>query len=272
MVLPAPANIPAQVLAWLVAAEGLGELHVTLAPVAQWRAPSARNPWPDEAAERLTVLGWRDSAGRLEREVVATLTVLCRPVVEMFGWITHDGATIGVLAAKIGKDAVLAVRTPDGTVGLTSIPAGQLAEWLIAQTPHIPAGPGKPLLVSPADVRSVNRAGRQLTATGVIVRKASPDTRQVKQLLAKPRTGGGELWVAARDSAGRRHAIEQPLRYADINNGRHLITVQGTAHVRLIPAGHTQLITALNQMHRTLGGSANAHTSGRKATGKRERF
>jgi hypothetical protein len=256
VVLPAPATIPARVLAWLVAEEGLGELHVTLAPVAPWRAPSVRNPWPDEAAERLTVLGWRDSAGRLEREVVASLTVLCRPVVEMFGWISHDGATIGVLAAKIGKDAVLAVRTPDGMVGLTSIPAGRLAERLVAQTPYIPAGPGKPLLVSPAEVRSVNRAGRQLTATGAIVRKASADARQVKQLLAKPRTGGGELWVAARDSAGRRHVIKQPLRYADIDNGRHLITMQGAAQVRLIPAGHTQLVTALNEAHRTLAAGA----------------
>jgi hypothetical protein len=256
VVLPAPATIPARVLAWLVAAEGLGELHITLAPAAQWRAPSMRSPWPGQAAERLTQLGWRNSAGRLEREVVASLTVLCRPAVEMFGWITHDRATIGVLAAKIGKDTVLAVRTPDGTIGLSSIPAGRLAERLVAQTPLIPAGPGTPLLVSPAEFRSVNRAGRQLTATGAIVRKASPDARHAKQLLAQPRTGGGELWVAARDDAGRRHVVKQPLRYADIAGGRHLITTNGAAQVRLIPAGRTQLITVLNQAHRNLPAGA----------------
>lgn len=252
MVLPAPATIPARVLAWLVAAEGLGELHVTLAPAAQWRAPIARNPLPDRAAERLTVLGWRDSAGGLEREIRASLTVLCRPVVEMFGWITHNGATIGAVAAKIGKDAVLAVRTPDGTIGLTSIPAGRLAERLVAQTPLIPAGPGTPLIVSPAEVRSVNRAGRQLTATGAIVRKASPHARHTKQLLAQPRTGGGELWVAARDHTGRRHVITQPVRYADISNGRHLITTPSTTHVQLIPAGRVQLVATLNQAYRSL--------------------
>lgn len=256
MVLPAPATVPAQVLAWLVAAEGLGELHVTLVPDPQWRAPSVRNPWQDEAAERLTVLGWRDSSGRLEREVAASLTVLCRPDVEMFGWISHNGTTIGALAARIGKDAVLAVGTPDGMIGLSSIPAGRLAERLVAQTPLIPAGPGKPLVVSPAEVRSVNRAGRQLTATGAIVRKASMEARQVKELLAQPGTGGGELWVAARDGAGHRHVIKQPLRYADIAGGRHLITVHGTAQVQLVPAGRAQLVTALNQAHRTLPAAA----------------
>ncbi|WP_291415579.1 ESX secretion-associated protein EspG [Actinophytocola sp.] len=252
MVLPAPATVPARVLAWLVAAERLGELHLTLAPAAQWQPPSARNPWSDETAERLTVLGWRDSAGKLEREVVASLTVLCRPVVEMFGWMTHAGATIGVLAARIGKDAMLAVRTPDGRIGLSSIPAGRLAERLVAQAPLIPPGPGKPLSVSPADLRSVNRAGRQLTSTGAIVRKAGPDARHTRQLLSQPGTGGGELWVATRDSAGRRHVIERPLRYADIDNGRHQITVSGAAQVRLIPAGCAQLVTALNLAYRTL--------------------
>jgi hypothetical protein len=254
VVLPAPATIPARVLAWLVTNERLGELHIALAPDAQWRAPSARNPWPVAAAERLTVLGWRDSAGMPEREVITSLTVLCRPMVEMYGWITHDGATVGVLAAKIGKDAVLAVRTPDGMIGLTSIPAGRLAERLVAQTPLVPAGPGKPLLVSPADVRSVNRAGRQLTATGAIVRKASPDTRHAKQLLAQPRTGGGELWVAARDSTGRRHVTKQPLCYADLTSGRHLITRHGTVQVQVSPAGRAHLVTALNRAHHTLPG------------------
>lgn len=256
MVLPAPAMVPARVLAWLVATEGLGDLHVTLAPAALWRVPTARNPWPEQAAERLTVLGWRNSVGGLEREVVASLAVLCRPAVGMFGWITHDGNTIGVLAARIGKDAVLAVRTPDGMIGLSSIPAGRLVERLVAQTPHIPAGPGKPLSVSPGDLRSVNRAGRQLTSTGAIVRKASPDARHAKQLLAQRSTGGGELWVAARDSSGRRHVVKQPVRYADIDNGRHLITASGASQVRLIPAGRFQLVAALNQAHRILPAGA----------------
>lgn len=256
MVLPAPATIPAPVLAWLVATEKLGELHLTLAPAAVWRPPTEHDPRPDQAAEQLTALGWRDRTGGLEREVAATLTVLCRPADEMYGWITHEGATIGVLAAKIGKDAVLAVHTPDGTIGLSNIPAGRLAERLVAQTPHIEAAQGKPLTVSPADVRSVNRTGRQLTPTGAVTRRASPEVRQAKQLLAQHRTGGGELWVAARDSTGTRHVSKNPLRYADLGSvdlaGRHLITKHGVSQVRISPAGRNQLVAALIHARRTL--------------------
>lgn len=78
------------------------------------------------------------------------------------------------------------------------------------------------------------------------------DVRRAKQLLARPRTGGGELWVAVRDGAGCRHVIKQPVRYADIDNGRHLIAVQEAGQVRLVPASRSQLVDALNHARRTL--------------------
>ena len=251
MVLPAPATIAARVLAWVLATEGLGEAHLTVAPSALWRPPGGPDPLPGQVAERLTALGWRDRAGDLEREVVATLTVLCRPLVEMYGWITHDGATIGVLAAKIGKDAVLAVRTPDGMVGLSNIPAGRLAERLVAQTPHVVAARGRPFVVSSAEVRAVNRYGRTRTTTGAMVRTASPEARQAKRLLAQDTTGGGELWVAVRDGTGLRQVITQPVRYVDLVGGRRMIAVQGDSRVRLSPADRGQLVAALTEARRT---------------------
>lgn len=244
MVLPAPVTIPARVLAALVAAEHLGELHLTLAPAAVWRPPPWREPPADDY---LAALGWRDRASGLEREVAATLTVLCRPMVELFGWITHRGSTIGVLAGRIGKDAVLAVRTEDGMVGLRTIPTTRLADRLVAQAPPVPAAPVKPFVVSPAEVRSVTWTGRLLSPAGATARRASPETRLAKQLLVQPRTGGGELWAATRTSTGLRRAIEQPVRYADLGGRRWLITTHSATQVSLGPGGPEHLVAALNR-------------------------
>ncbi len=251
MVFPAPAAIPARVLAWLVAQHGLGEPHVTLAPAAVWRPPHDPGTWPDQAAEWLTTLGWRDRSGGLEREVSASLAVLCAPVDEAYGWITHDGVTIAVLAARIGKDAVLAVRTPDDMIGLSGVPVGRLTQRLVAQVPHRPAMPGHPWAVSPAEVRSVNTAGRRLGPAGVTVRRASPEARHARQLLTQPRSGGGELWVACRDSSGLRHVVRQPVRYADLAGGRILLTRHKDV-VRVVPGGRDDLVSALDRARREL--------------------
>ncbi|MFC4853599.1 ESX secretion-associated protein EspG [Actinophytocola glycyrrhizae] len=250
MALFVPATVPARVLAWLVARHGLGEPHIALAPTAVWRPPHEPDPWPDRSADWLTKLGWCDRAGRLEREVSASLAVLCRPVDEAYGWITHVGVTIAVLAARIGKDAVLAVRTPDDMVGLSGIPAGRLTERLVAQLPELPPLPGRPWTVSPAEVRSVNKTGRRLGPAGATVLRASPEARAARQLLTQPRTGGGELWVAHRDRSGLRH-VGQPVRYADLAGGRVLLTRQPRG-VRVVPGAGADLVAALNGAHRGL--------------------
>jgi len=244
VVLPAPVTVPARLLATLVAAEHLGELHLTLAPTAVWRPPTWREPPADDY---LAALGWRDPTNGLEREVAATLAVLCRPAVELFGWITHLGTTIGVLAGRIGKDAVLAVRTQDGMVGLSNIPTTRLADRLVAQAPPVPPAPVKPFLVSPAEVRSVTWSGRLLSPTGVTARRASPETRLAKQLLVQPRTGGAELWAAARTNTGLRHAVEHPVRYADLGGRRWMITTHNPTQVALGPGSPEQLVAALNR-------------------------
>lgn len=242
MALPAPVSVPARVLAELVAAEHLGELHLALAPAAVWKPPASAPP----ADDYLASLGWRDPANGLEREVAASLTVLCRPAVELFGWITHRGSTIGVLAGRIGRTAVLAVRTQDGMVGLSNIPTTRLADRLVAQAPPLPAAPVKPFLVSPAEVRAVTATGRLLSPTGVTARRASPETRLAKRLLVQPRTGGAELWAATRTSTGLRRAIEHPVRYADLGGRRWMITNHSPTQVTVGPGSPERLVAALN--------------------------
>ena len=58
-------------------------------------------------------LGLLDNRGRLDVEVAASLAVLCRAGAEFYGWINEGDKTKGVLAAAIGREAVLAIRDGD---------------------------------------------------------------------------------------------------------------------------------------------------------------
>ncbi|WP_291412906.1 ESX secretion-associated protein EspG [Actinophytocola sp.] len=255
--LQAPAKVPADLLAWLVAEYRLGELHKTLLPEAKWFPEAEHDVLRGQAQELLLVQGWRDRHGDLEREVVASLTVLCRPAEEFYGWIARDGDTIGVLAGRIGKETVLAVRHPDGTVWLNNINSTQMAARLVAQTPDVPAGTAKPFTVSPDEVRSTNRSGRQRTPSGVTVRRASAEARLAQRLAALPVSGYGELSTATRDQWGHRHRAEEPLRYADTTDGRVatvVTTVAGQSQVRVEPASRDSMIRILTRMHRSLPG------------------
>jgi len=249
-VLPAPASIAARTLAALIAAEEIGEPHVVLAPTPVWM--SDRDPLRAETAEAMTTLGWRDRFGRLEREVAATLTVLCRPTTEFYGWITRDGQTVGVLAATIGKEAVLAVRQPDSTIRLSNVHSERLAEQLVAQTPDIAPGRAKPLTFSPAELRATNRTGRVRTAAGVGLRPASPEVRRAKALIALPTTGAGELYTAKRDHTGRRLADDQPVSYVDSVDGRYAERALPGGQVSVRPVGRADLVAELQAKHREL--------------------
>lgn len=251
MVLPAPAKVPAAFLAWLVADANLGELHKTLAPEARWLPPSGQDELRRRCQQLLTEQGWRDRHGKLEREVAGALTVLCRPRVEYYGWIAHAGQTIGVLAGRIGREAVLAVHQPDSTVWLTSVNSAKLAERLVAQTPDVPPGRGKSFTVSAADVRATRRDGRQRTSSGVVLRQAAPEVRLAQQLAALPSTGHGELSVARRDELGRRQRTPQPLRYTDTSDGRFILSVV-SEQVRVEPAARDDLVRHLSRMEQTL--------------------
>lgn len=254
MVLPAPARLPAVELAALAAAEGLGELHETLAPAAVWRSPKVSDPVRGSLAERLTELGWRDRLGRLEREVAASLAVLARPAVAYYGWLTHDHATISVLAAAIGKEAVLAVRQPDSTVWLSNTTASRLADGLVAQTPDVRRGQGTPCTVELAELRGLRRTGSQRAAGGVVLRRASQTARHLAELVDLPTTGAGELYVAVRDDNGRVHTHDDLIGYADTAHGRYL-TLTDRRQVLVTPADEAVLTEQLHRVHRRLSAS-----------------
>lgn len=251
MVLPAAAQLPARVLARIVAGNGLGDLHHTLAPTATWRPPGAPDPCDAETADALTRLGWRQRNGSLDREVAASLAALCRPDAEFYGWLTQDGATTAVVAASAGREAVLALRS-DSSVWLSTVPAKRLAERLVAQLPDTPSVAGHATTVALADLHAASRNGRVRAQGGVIARRADPDVRHVQRLMSLPVMGAGELYAAVRDDNDTRLTHDEPVEYVDTSDGRVLATKPDPRHLRVGPGSRDDLVAELHRRQRRL--------------------
>lgn len=252
MVLPGPARLSVVALDWLVTTQGIGELHQVLSPEAVWRPPAETDFLAASARTEIMPLGWFDDGARLDVEVVASLTVLCRADTEYFGWISHEGTIIGVLAAAIGGQALLAVRDGD-TVWLHDIGRNSLAEALVGQTADVPAGAGGGVTVVRAELLATHD-GQRISEAGVGVRRASADVRYVQRLASSPATGGGELYVAVRDAVGRRR-LSGPLHYTDTSHGRFTIVTAPSPEpdqVTVAPATRSDLVTRLRRCHESL--------------------
>lgn len=249
-----PLTLHVEALVRLVRLENLGDLHITLKPLAVWRRKADQDRLEVEARKEFMRLGLLDNRGRVDVDVAATLAVLTRAGAEFYGWIKEGDRTKGVLAGAIGREAVLAVR--DGaTVTVTQIRPESLPMALVSQTPEVAPSRGEAVNVLRSDMLATT-GGRQRTAAGVGMRPAPPQVRIVQQIVAQPTTGGGELYVAVRDRMGRRKPVTDPLRYADTENGRWLnyTTAVGGGDLRILvaPASRADLAGRLQEMHRNL--------------------
>jgi hypothetical protein len=253
-VLEKPLKLHMEALARLVQMENMGDLHITLKPLAVWRRKADQERLETEARTEFQRLGLLDRRGRVEVEIAASLAVLCRAGAEFYGWINEGENTRGVLAGAIGREAVLAVR--DGAmVTVNQIRPETLPMALVAQTPEVKPSRGEAVNVLRSEMLATV-GGRQRTSAGVGMRPAPPEVRIVQQIIAQPMTGGGELYVAVRDRMGRRVAVTDPLRYADTAGGRWLnhttSSRDGEARVLVAPAARADLVARLQEMHRGL--------------------
>jgi ESX secretion-associated protein EspG len=254
VVLPRPLTFDAEALTRLIRMEQLGELHVTLKPLGIWRPREDEQRLQAEVREDFVRHGLLDKRGRVDVELAASLAVLCRAGAEFYGWINEGENTRGVLAAAIGREAVLAIRDGEDIM-LNQIRPESLPEVLVAQIPDVPPARGEAhnILRSEA-VAAVG--GRQRTEAGVGSRLAPPEVRAVQAIAEQPSTGGGELYVAVRDRMSRRKPVPYPLRYADTVTGRwlnHMTDADGgEQRVLVAPASKRDLIRRLQDMHRTL--------------------
>jgi hypothetical protein len=249
MVLPGPARLSVRALTWLLDTEQVGEPHVVLAPTAVWHPPTERDEVHAQARAEIAALGWYDDRKRLEVEVAVALTMLCRAELEFFGWMTSNQATVGVLAAGSGRHGLLAVR--DGnSVWLRHTGCAVLAETLAGQTADVPAGRGKPVTVSRAEVMGSARSQR-ITEAAVRVGPASTAVRRVQQLVTLATVGNGELYAAARDGVGR-YQVSEPVCYADTHHGRYLTLATGQDQVLVAPASRADLVARLKDRRRSV--------------------
>jgi hypothetical protein len=179
--------------------------------------------------------------------------VVCRASTEVYGWITVDRTTIGVLAGTLGKQALLAVRR-EAWVSVRSIRPKDLATMVIAQTPDVPAGQGKPVRVRRSDALAFD-GGRQRAHGGMATRPVPLEVRRVIQVAGLPQTGAGEFHVSVRDSMGRRVSNIDPVGYVDTTAGRYATltsTGDGETELLLAPTSHHDLIARLHQAHHSL--------------------
>jgi hypothetical protein len=253
VVLAHPVTVTGDLLAWLVRAEGLGELHPVLRPAVRWVPRAGHEEVEGRYREELGRFGAVDRRGRLDVEVLASLAVLCRGATEFWAFIEVGGAVRGVLVAAVGAERVLAIRDAN-SVWLSQVRQRKLVEALVAQAPEVAAGRCRVVTVRRSDLLTT-RAGRQRTATGVILRPADAAVLEVQRVAALRHTGGGEMFVGVRDGAGGYRMVDQPLRYVDTKNGRFLnrvMTEAGEARVRVGPGGRADLVRQLMEMHRSL--------------------
>ena len=247
-------TLPAETLARLVVLEQIGELHVTLKPMAVWRRRRDQEELDRSIRAELAAGGAFDERGRVEAELAASLAVLTRPAIECYGWIDRGDRTVGVLAGAIGREAVLAVRDGE-TVQLSQIRPESLAEALVGQTADVRPGKGDAVAFLQSEALA-SVGGRRETAAGVGTMPASREIRLAQRIAELPTTGGGELSVAVRDGLGRRRISEQALRYADTANGRWLNLMtplpDGDNRILVAPASGRDLVARLGEMRQAL--------------------
>jgi ESX secretion-associated protein EspG len=160
-------------------------------------------------------------------DLVATMGVLARPPLELFGQVGyHNRVAVGVVAASDGRSAVLAVLD-DRALHLRPIAPDKLAEAAVGLLPPAPSGRGQSISISLA---AANRLSGGTAASSSddepqswlqsSSNQVAPEARTLRRLLAEPRLGGGRLYAGVRDGLGRHRRSPQPLTYMDFESGR----------------------------------------------------
>lgn len=180
--------------------------------------------------------GLLDRRGRLDPGVLDTLLVLARPSVEYFGWFSTSRRDYGLLVAELGDDAVVAVRGSHA-VRITPVNGESLPETAIRQLPQ----------TRPARIRAVNLRRGDLSGDS----SSDKDVSVVRQLVAQPPTGLGELHVAVRDRLARRRTTIEPVRYRDSRKGRVLVRLTED-YLSVAPADHRLLAARLRDAYEAL--------------------
>ncbi|HEY4023005.1 MAG TPA: ESX secretion-associated protein EspG [Pseudonocardiaceae bacterium] len=247
--------------------ENLGEPHNIFVDTQFWLDEEGERQALQRAGDDMAmhgVLMGRD----LSPDFREALEILARPNVEYFGWIgvrsteERGESNIAVLAASVGQDGVLAIRDGDqATIGPCS--ADGLAETLVDKLPNVAAGRGRAVNLPEREMRQL-RARRGNGAPGEVPglppeafnvfprQSMAEDARDLFTVLELPRSGGGELYAAARSRGGERRRCPHPLVYMDTDQGRWITQLSGDQPgerwMVAAPASRSLLISKLHEM------------------------
>lgn len=242
-----PVELSLQTFEVLLERLNLGDIHPTLVRGAMWYSPDERKQLAAETDAELTQRGLL-RAGRLDDDFVEVLQLLQRPGVEYYSWVKSDKGERTVRAAASGRDAVSLVAV-DQTLYLAPVSADALAREFAMLLPEAPAARIASLNCSDADFNTIK--------SGVIPSATSPsirDAKQVLQWIRTPKKYFGRLYVAVRDSRGKRLRNENPPGWIDTEQGRILFGVDKSGWISLAGAGPQDVVSKLQQIEKELRG------------------
>jgi hypothetical protein len=244
-VLRKPVELSLQTYEVLLERLNLGDIHPTLVRGALWYSPDERKQLAADTDAELNQRGLT-RGGRLDDDFVEVLQLLQRPGVEYYSWVKSDKGERTVRAAASGRDAVTVV-TVDQVLYIAPCSAEALAREFALLLPEAP----------PARIASLNCSDADFNAikSGVIPSKTSPsirDAKQVVQWLRAPKTYFGRLYVAIRDSRGKRLRNENPPGWIDTEQGRILFGVDKSGWISLAGAGPKDLVKKVQQLENEL--------------------
>lgn len=238
------------------------EPHPTLEKGATWYSREVLQQLDAEIHAELAQVGLAGDNG-VHPDLLATVEAIAHPELEYYGWFSsvHDGAPVDLSAfagSGRGEAFTLVNNEAAGVVVLASVPARELLDAFMLQVPQQAPANAHALSVPKAGVEG--RAGATSNEDMSVMRSEVPDAAQqdldeFKRIMGLERTGGGQLYVAARGRSGQRQRAEKPVTYLDTVEGRWLVEeTPGAGEPMLVaaPAPADLLRSRLREAQNTL--------------------
>jgi len=202
------------------------EPHPVLAPTPTWYDDEAVRALDEHARDELA-RHFLHVRGRATPEFDDAVDVLVRPDRELYGWVDAviDGRPrrYGVVAVGGYRVGLLVVRDLDtDVVVLQSVRPSGLTASFVGQLPDAPPGRGRPISLPYDDFLAATTDTDEFVGFRT---RQDPRVAALREILAQPRTGAGNLYAAARTNGGPRHRAEHPTNYIDTSAGRWLTTL-----------------------------------------------
>ncbi len=208
-----PVGFAASDLAALVTGMTGADLHVALAPQAEWHDSEAQADEDKRLAElKARYEGRARSAD--DPELADVVELLSRPPHACYGWFSDGKQHLSALAAGSSWFGLIAVR--DGNeVWVRMFRHQRLSAVLVDVLPHEHArSNAQPITVLRSELVEAREAG--------VARDSA--VRQAERVIAMPPLVSAELYAEVRDRSGRRRC-EFPLRVYDTDAGRWVLQI-----------------------------------------------